>query len=60
MHSRPAEVASGQADSDRAALIYQRATRDADGKIADALDTRIKAERINDDGGATGAVVPVG
>ncbi|MEU4720712.1 tyrosine-type recombinase/integrase [Nonomuraea dietziae] len=32
-------------DSDRAALIYQHATRDADQKIADALSTRVKAER---------------
>jgi integrase len=48
-------------DSDRAALIYQHATRDADRKIADALDTRIKAERPNDedDDGAAGALVPV-
>lgn len=32
-------------DSDRAALIYQHATRDADRRIAEALDARIKAER---------------
>ncbi|WP_327088461.1 tyrosine-type recombinase/integrase [Nonomuraea sp. NBC_01738] len=32
-------------DSDRAALIYQHATRDADQKIADALSARVKAER---------------
>lgn len=44
-------------DSDRAALIYQHATRGADRKIADALDARIKAERPDDDGVA-GALVP--
>lgn len=32
-------------DSDRAALIYQHATREADRKIADALSARVKAER---------------
>ncbi|WP_259403757.1 hypothetical protein [Microbispora sp. H10949] len=32
-------------DSDRAALIYQHATRDADQKIADALGARVEAER---------------
>ncbi|WP_157254031.1 tyrosine-type recombinase/integrase [Nonomuraea typhae] len=32
-------------DSDRAALIYQHATQDADRKIADALSARVKAER---------------
>ena len=48
-------------DSDRAALIYQHATRDVDCKIADALDARIKAERPvddDDDDGAAGALVP--
>ncbi|MCW2858889.1 MAG: site-specific integrase, partial [Actinoallomurus sp.] len=48
-------------DSDRAAMIYQHATRDADRKIADALDARVKAERPNkdDDGdGAAGALIP--
>jgi integrase len=45
-------------DSDRAALIYQHATRHADRKIADALDTRIKAEKPGgDDGDATGTLV---
>ncbi|MCC5580041.1 site-specific integrase [Microtetraspora sp. AC03309] len=37
-------------DSDRAALIYQHATRDADQKIADALSGRVEAERRRDDG----------
>jgi integrase len=32
-------------DSDRAALIYQHATRDADGKITDALSVRVEAEK---------------
>lgn len=32
-------------DSDRAALIYQHATRDADQKIADVLSARVKAEQ---------------
>ena len=32
-------------DSDRAALIYQQATREADWKIANALSARIEAER---------------
>ncbi|MBP2706208.1 tyrosine-type recombinase/integrase [Microbispora sp. RL4-1S] len=35
-------------DSDRAALIYQHATRDADQKIADALSARVEAERNAD------------
>jgi integrase len=47
-------------DSDHAALIYQHATRDADRKIADALDARIKAERPDDgDDDAASALVPV-
>jgi integrase len=48
-------------DSDRAALIYQHATRDADRKIADALDARIEAERPDDDDddSGAGALVPV-
>ncbi|MEU7890258.1 site-specific integrase [Microbispora bryophytorum] len=32
-------------DSDRAALIYQHATRDADQRIADALSARVEADR---------------
>ncbi|MEV7801927.1 tyrosine-type recombinase/integrase [Microbispora sp. NPDC088329] len=32
-------------DSDRAALIYQHATRDADQRIADALSARVAADR---------------
>ncbi|WP_433426135.1 tyrosine-type recombinase/integrase [Microtetraspora malaysiensis] len=44
-------------DSDRAALIYQHATRDADQKIADALSARVEAERKNDEEEA--ADVPV-
>lgn len=32
-------------DSDRAALIYQHATRHADQRIADALDARVRRER---------------
>jgi hypothetical protein len=47
-------------DSDRAALIYQHATRDADQKIADALSVRVEAERRNDDDGLAGALVPAG
>jgi hypothetical protein len=47
-------------DSDRAALIHQHATRHADRKIADALDTRIKAERPDDDDGLADALVPAG
>ncbi|MBX6383037.1 MAG: site-specific integrase [Microbispora sp.] len=35
-------------DSDRAALIYQHATRDADRKIADALSVLVEAERNAD------------
>lgn len=47
-------------DSDRAALIYQHATRDADRKIADALDARVRAERPDDDDdGTAGVLVPV-
>ncbi|MGW4966597.1 tyrosine-type recombinase/integrase [Nonomuraea sp. NPDC004186] len=53
-------------DSDRAALIYQHATRDADQRIADALSARAKAERKKaekkrkrrDDDGSAGALVP--
>jgi integrase len=47
-------------DSDRAALIYQHATRDADRKIADALDARVQAEQPDDedDDGTAGALVP--
>ncbi|MEV4159134.1 tyrosine-type recombinase/integrase [Nonomuraea dietziae] len=32
-------------DSDRAALIYQHATRDADQRIAEALNARVRAEQ---------------
>ncbi|MER6950267.1 tyrosine-type recombinase/integrase [Nonomuraea sp. NPDC000554] len=41
-------------DSDRAALIYQHATREADQKIADALNARVKAEQETggDNGGS--------
>ncbi|WP_460357678.1 tyrosine-type recombinase/integrase [Actinoallomurus acanthiterrae] len=47
-------------DSDRAALIYQHATRDADHRIAEALDARIKAELPDDgDDGPAGVLVPV-
>ncbi|NBE98566.1 site-specific integrase [Nonomuraea sp. KC401] len=34
-------------DSDRAALIYQHATKDADQRIADALSARVEAERTD-------------
>ncbi|MEU7862424.1 tyrosine-type recombinase/integrase [Nonomuraea sp. NPDC049141] len=39
-------------DSDRAALIYQHATKDADQRIADALSARVEAEwkRMGQDG----------
>ena len=39
-------------DSDRAALIYQHATRRADQMIADALSARIEAERRERNGGS--------
>lgn len=39
-------------DSDRAALIYQHATRCADQMIADALSARIEAERRERNGGS--------
>jgi integrase len=47
-------------NSDRAALIYQHATRDADRKIADALDARVRAERpdSDDDGDPARALFP--
>ncbi|MEV4470454.1 tyrosine-type recombinase/integrase [Nonomuraea salmonea] len=50
-------------DSDRAALIYQHATRDADQEIADALSARVEAERKkakkdDSEDGAAGALVP--
>ncbi|MEU6788503.1 hypothetical protein ABZ912_55750 [Nonomuraea angiospora] len=53
-------------DGDRAALIYQHATRDADQRIADALSARVKAERKKaekkrkrgDGDGSVGALVP--
>lgn len=47
-------------DSDRAALIYHRASQGADRKIADALDVRVRAERPDDDDGAAGVPVPAG
>ncbi|MGV9534707.1 tyrosine-type recombinase/integrase [Streptosporangium sandarakinum] len=57
-------------DSDRAALIYQHATRDADQRIADALSARVEAEQRKakkqgrdqdgDDDGSAGALVPMG
>ncbi|MEU7005067.1 site-specific integrase [Nonomuraea sp. NPDC046570] len=47
-------------DSDRAALIYQHATRAADQKIADALDARVAEERGDDEDGAAGVLVPAG
>ncbi|MEU7005047.1 hypothetical protein [Nonomuraea sp. NPDC046570] len=47
-------------DSDRAALIYQHATRGADQKIADALDARVAEERGDDEDGAAGVLVPAG
>ncbi|TQS21001.1 site-specific integrase [Microbispora sp. KK1-11] len=37
-------------DSDRAALIYQHATRDADQRIADALSARVEADRTTANG----------
>ncbi|SDM17774.1 tyrosine-type recombinase/integrase [Nonomuraea jiangxiensis] len=54
--------------SDRAALIYQHATRDADRKITEALSARVKAEqkkvkktpRKKDDDGSAGVLVPAG
>ncbi|MET8334892.1 hypothetical protein ABZV14_00715 [Streptosporangium canum] len=45
-------------DSDRAALIYQHATRDADQKIADALSARVEVEQRKNDGG-TAMLIPV-
>jgi integrase len=47
-------------DSDRAALIYQHATRGADQKIADALDAQVSEERGEDDDGTAGMLVPAG
>ncbi len=47
-------------DSDRAALIYQHATGDADQKIADTLSARVEAERKDGDDGLAGALVPAG
>ncbi|MEU4235054.1 tyrosine-type recombinase/integrase [Nonomuraea sp. NPDC026600] len=55
-------------DSDRAALIYQHATRDADEKIADALSARVRKEQKKakktrergDDDGTAGVLVPAG
>ncbi|MFF5208494.1 hypothetical protein [Streptosporangium sp. NPDC000396] len=45
---------------DRAALIYQHATRDADQKIADALSARVEVERKKDrDGDDDGMAVLV-
>jgi hypothetical protein len=38
-------------DSDRAALIYQHATRDADHRIADALDARVRTANLAPYGG---------
>lgn len=50
-------------DSDRAALIYQHATKDADRRIADALDLRVDAERddqADEDDGPARTIAPVG
>ncbi|MFC6085794.1 tyrosine-type recombinase/integrase [Sphaerisporangium aureirubrum] len=47
-------------DSDRAALIYQHATRDADQKIANALSARVEADRKSADNGGTGAPIAAG
>jgi integrase len=50
-------------DSERAALIYQHATSEADQVIAQGLDALLKAQRDepaeDGDGGAAGALVPV-
>lgn len=42
-------------DSDRAALIYQHAPRDADQKIADALSARVEAEQKDRGGDGDGS-----
>jgi len=44
------------------ALIYQHEARGADQAITDAIDTRVQAERGQDDGddGQAGALAPVG
>jgi hypothetical protein len=56
-------MADERHDSDRAALIYQHATREADQKIADALSERVKAEQKDHGGdgdGLSGVLVPAG
>jgi integrase len=50
-------------DSERAAIIYQHATRGADEAITKATDVHVQAERADDEGGgdgAGGALVPAG
>jgi hypothetical protein len=49
-------------DSERAAIIYQHEARGADAAITNAIDAHVESEQGNgdDDGGASGVVVPAG
>ena len=49
-------------DSERAALIYQHESRNADQAIADAINRQLRAEQDDDEGGdgSSGALVPAG
>ncbi|MHA6797141.1 hypothetical protein ACVGVM_27050 [Pseudonocardia bannensis] len=52
-------------DDMRAALIYQRATSEADRRIADRLSALVEGREVtdgqdDDEDGALGALVPVG
>ncbi len=49
-------------DSERAALIYQHESLDADRAITDAIDRHVPAKRPDDEdeGGEAGVLAPVG
>jgi hypothetical protein len=49
-------------DSERAALIYQHEAHGADKRITEAIDLHLQADggQDDDDGDATGALVPAG
>jgi hypothetical protein len=47
-------------DSVRAAIIYQHSTAEADRKISDAMNDKIKQDNPDDDDGASGVPARVG
>jgi hypothetical protein len=50
---------TGNANSERAAMICQHEARGADQAITDAIDAHVEDEKHRDDG-AAGVLVPVG